>query len=64
MLLGAHLSDDEVVTDGLVTTATGVGSALLFGAELVRLMYGKESKDALLDALQYRGPRPLAEKLS
>lgn len=64
MLTGAYLSENQVVTDGLVTTATGVGSALLFGAELVRLMYGEETKDRLLDALQYRGPRPLAENRS
>ena len=35
---GAVISKERVVTDGLFTTAIGMGAALAFGAELVSLM--------------------------
>ncbi len=41
-LKGATLSDLSVVTDGNITTAKGMGVALEFSKELVKLMLGKE----------------------
>ena len=41
-LSGAKISDSSVVTDGNVTTAKGMGVALEFSKELVRLTLGEE----------------------
>ncbi len=41
-LAGAIVTDDGVVTDGNITTAKGMGVALEFAKELVRLTLGEE----------------------
>ncbi len=43
-LRGAVISDGGVVTDGLITTAKGMGAALAFAEELLRLMCGEEAQ--------------------
>ena len=47
-LSGATVLDEPFVTDGMFTTAKGMGAATLFGAELVRLLHGKEAADTML----------------
>ena len=59
-LIGATLSEAPCVTDGCVTTAAGAGAALLFGAELVRVLCGSDVSEALLVAL--REPHAVEEK--
>ena len=50
-LVGAKVCDLQVVTDGNITTAKGMGAALEFSNELVRLVCGEEKKDALRAAI-------------
>lgn len=50
-LLGATLCGDRVVTDGDFTTAVGMGAAIEFGAELVRLLRDEKTKDDMLLAI-------------
>lgn len=52
-LLGATVLDTSVVTDGNITTATGAGVAVLFGASLVDVLCGREAARALLAAFRY-----------
>lgn len=52
-LKGATVLDTSVVTDGAFTTATGAGVAVLFGAELVSLLCGKDAAKSLLRAFRY-----------
>ena len=51
MLLGASLSDSPVVTDGNVTTAKGMGVALEFSKELVRIAVSAEKAKELSDSI-------------
>ncbi len=52
-LNGAEIVDDAVVTDGLITTSRGMGTALLFGAELVRLMKNGEEAKKILSSVMW-----------
>ena len=52
-LVGATVLDTSVVTDGQFTTATGAGVAVLFGAELVRVLCGVETAKKLLASFRY-----------
>lgn len=42
-LLGASVSDERVVTDGLITTGAGMGAAQEFGLRLLALLRGEEA---------------------
>ena len=44
-LIGAQISEKSVITDGNVTTAKGMGVALEFSLELVRLLLGEKTAD-------------------
>jgi 4-methyl-5(b-hydroxyethyl)-thiazole monophosphate biosynthesis len=46
-LRGATISDMGVVTDGNITTARGMGVALEFAKELVRLCLGEDKANAI-----------------
>ena len=46
-LKGARISERAVVTDGNITTAKGMGVALEFALELVRLILGKSVADQI-----------------
>lgn len=46
-LIGAHVKNCSVVTDGSITTARGMGVALDFAKELVKLFSGKEKANEL-----------------
>ncbi len=51
-LTGAEIpTDARVVTDGNITTAVGMGVALEFGLELVRVLKGDAASDALRAAV-------------
>ena len=50
-LLGARISEKSVVTDGLITTAKGMGVALEFAKELVKLFCGEDTKNKLSKAI-------------
>lgn len=50
-LRGADITGESVVTDGNITTAKGMGVALDFAKELVRLTVGEEKTKALFDAV-------------
>jgi 4-methyl-5(b-hydroxyethyl)-thiazole monophosphate biosynthesis len=41
-LKGATYTGEKVVTDGKITTSSGMGAALLFGCELLALLKGEE----------------------
>ncbi len=45
---GASVTRDRVVTDGKITTAAGMGVALDFACELIRLLRGADAADAAL----------------
>ncbi len=50
-LLGATICENAgVVTDGLITTAKGMGTAFAFGIELVRVLYGEEKASEITAA--------------
>lgn len=46
-LTGARISPRGVVTDGAVTTATGMGVSVQFALELVRVLRGAETADRI-----------------
>jgi len=50
-LIGALVTDESVVTDGNVTTAKGMGVALEFSKELIRLIVNEEKADDLSAAI-------------
>ena len=47
-LSGAIVADAPFVTDGKITTAKGMGAAVLFAAELVRLLHGEDMASTML----------------
>lgn len=53
-LKGATIENAPVVTDGNITTAVGMGAALPFSLELVRLILGEEKAKSIADAIQDR----------
>lgn len=53
-LKGATVENAPVVTDGSITTAIGMGAALPFAKELVRVILGEEKAKSIADAIQDR----------
>lgn len=53
-LKGATVENAPVVTDGDITTAIGMGAALPFSLELVRLILGEEKAKNIAEAIQDR----------
>lgn len=53
-LAGAEVQTCSVVTDGNVTTSRGMGTAIDFGLELVRRLFGEEKAEDLAKAIIYR----------
>lgn len=52
-LLGADYVSDGVVTDGLITTARGLGFAIDLGLELVKLLKSRELSDNIKAKIQH-----------
>ncbi|MDO5424949.1 MAG: DJ-1/PfpI family protein [Eubacteriales bacterium] len=53
-LKGAKVLQVPVVTDGKVTTSRGMGTAIPFGLELIRLLCGKEKADEIGSGILYQ----------
>ncbi|MBO5945153.1 MAG: DJ-1/PfpI family protein [Clostridia bacterium] len=53
-LVGATVPNDDVVTDGNVTTARGMGVAIPFSLELVKIVLGEEKANDISRAIIYR----------
>ena len=53
-LTGASVTDESVVTDKNITTAKGMGVALEFSLELVRLTLGKDKADEIRAAVMMK----------
>ena len=51
-LEGAEIAKENVVTDGLFTTAAGAGVSVDFGLELVRVLKGKQLSDSIRETIQ------------
>ena len=52
-LIGAEYTRQGVITDGMITTARGLGYALDLGLELVRLIQGEDKAKAVKASIQY-----------
>ena len=52
-LIGAQYTKQGVVTDGLITTARGLGYALDLGIELAGLLVGRDTAATVKAAIQY-----------
>ena len=50
-LIGAKISNESVVTDGNITTAKGMGVALEFAKELVRIVCGEQTRDKISSSI-------------
>ena len=53
-LRGAHVLKEEVVTDGNITTSRGVGTAIPFALELVKLLDCETEAGAMKSKIIYR----------
>lgn len=53
-LEGAEYTGEGVVTDGLVTTGKGLGYAIDFALELLRLLKGEATADEIKARIQYK----------
>lgn len=56
-LLGAEVLEIPVVTDGNITTSRGLGTAIAYSLELVRLFKGEEAAASLKASIVYGHPR-------
>ncbi len=52
-LLGASVQSCSVVTDGNITTSRGMGTAIDFGLELVKRLFGPEKAQQLAEKIVY-----------
>lgn len=52
-LLGAEYVREKAVTDGNITTARGMGAAIDFGLELIRILVSREKADEIAEAIQF-----------
>jgi len=52
-LIGAEYTGEKVVTDGLITTAKGMGAAIDLGLELVKILVSGEEAQRVCDAIYY-----------
>ena len=52
-LLGAEVLELPVVTDGNITTSRGMGTAIAYGLELVRILKGEEAASTLKSSIVY-----------
>lgn len=52
-LSGARVLEESVVTDGHITTSRGMGTAIDFGLELIRLLKDGEEAERIKDSVIY-----------
>lgn len=53
-LIGAITMVDEVVTDGNITTSRGVGTAIAFVAEIIRLLLDEKTAEKITKSVVYK----------
>ncbi len=53
-LTGARISEKEVVHDGNIITAAGMGVSFEFGLEIVRSLRGFEAAERIADSIRFR----------
>ncbi len=53
-LLGAKVLKEEVVTDGNITTSRGMGTAISFGLELIKLIVSETEAGAMKNKIVYK----------
>ena len=54
-LSGAILTEEQVVTDGNVTTSRGLGTAIAFAGEIIRLLVDEATAEKVTTSIVYRG---------
>lgn len=52
-LLGAEVQKAAVVTDGNITTSRGMGTAIAYGLEIIRLLQGEEAAAKMKTSVVY-----------
>lgn len=52
-LTGAQIVTDRVVTDGNITTSRGIGTAISFALELIRLLLDEKTSEDIKEAIVY-----------
>ena len=62
MLEGATVLKDEVVTDGNITTSRGMGTAIAFGLEILKLLDCETEAGAMKNKIIYHLMRKLFVK--
>ena len=55
LMAGAILSADSVVTDGNITTSRGMGTAMAFGLEMVKLLLSEAAAKDLAEGVVAKG---------
>lgn len=53
-LTGADVKYDGVVTDGVITTSRGLGTAIDFALRLIEVLGGKETADKIAEQVVYK----------
>jgi 4-methyl-5(b-hydroxyethyl)-thiazole monophosphate biosynthesis len=53
-LYGANVETEEAVTDGLITTSRGLGTAIPFALEIIRVLKGEEKAKEIGASVIYR----------
>lgn len=53
-LTGAVVTNQAVVTDGQFITSKGLGTAIAFSLELITILVGSETAEAIAKGIQYR----------
>lgn len=55
-LIGAEVLEISAVTDGNITTGCGLGGAVAYGLELIRLLQGEEAAEKIRKSIAYGRP--------
>ena len=53
-LLEANITTDMVVTDGNITTSQGLGTAIEFAAEIIKLLVGEKDAKEVITSIVYK----------
>ena len=57
-LLGAQVTDEDVVVDGKIITGRGAGAAFSFGLQLLSVLKDENTASDLADAMCFKGTKP------
>lgn len=53
-LIGANVSREPVVVDGNIVTSRGLGTAMEFGLQLLKMLAGQEKEEKIKEAIIYQ----------